>query len=1190
MLNNLSTFFSHFRLHRTVLSFVLMLWIGAFSSLHAQTIFALSGNNLISFNALTPALVLSSTAISGIEANYIIAGMDSRPVTGELYILGYRQTTGEARLYTLNTTTAVATAIGAGPITLASDMVKVGFDFNPTVDRIRVTGSNNVNYRLHPVTGALVATDGNLAFAITDVNAAQNPSIGAVAYTNSYIGATSTTLFNFDDSLGVLTTQIPPNNGTLNTVGAVGILLNPNNETSDIDIAINPVTGQNVAYLVANDNVSLSDQLYTVNLTTGLATLVGPIGLGLEVDDIAVLIERAVPEEVTGQLVYALTANNSLISFDSDLPGVVRNLVAVSGVAMGQVLVGMDFRPATGELLALGYNNTNGEARLYTIAASTGVATAIGAAAITLEAGMGKIGFDFNPTVDRIRVTGSNNANYRLNPITGGIAATDADLAFAAGDVNAAANPSVGALAYTNSYIGATSTVLFNYDDSLNVLTTQIPPNNGVLNTIGNSGLTLNLLDPSADMDIFFDAESSSNLAFLSSNTGALLSDNFYSLNLTNGSATLIGQIGLGIAVNDIAVLIERAVPEEVTGQLVYALTANNSLISFDSDLPEVVRNLVTVSGVAMGQVLVGMDFRPATGELLALGYNNTNGEARLYTIAASTGVATAIGAAAITLEAGMGKIGFDFNPTVDRIRVTGSNNANYRLNPITGGIAATDADLAFAAGDVNAAANPSVGALAYTNSYIGATSTVLFNYDDSLNVLTTQIPPNNGVLNTIGNSGLTLNLLDPSADMDIFFDAESSSNLAFLSSNTGALLSDNFYSLNLTNGSATLIGQIGLGIAVNDIAVLIERAVPEEVTGQLVYALTANNSLISFDSDLPEVVRNLVTVTGVAAGQNLVGTDFRPATGELYGLGYNATNGEARLYNIDRISGVATAIGAASVTLALGAGDVGFDFNPTVDRIRVVGANNANYRMHPVTGAIAATDMNLVFAPGDINAGMNPAVGAVAYTNSFNGATTTTLYNYDDSLNVLTTQIPPNNGVLNTLGNTGIVLNPADPSVDFDIYYNFETGMNDAYLSANPGASSSDNFYTMDLASGSTNLIGKIGNGIAVRDIAILIDSVLIVSVNDPLIRSQYIGVFPNPAPQQAVFSFELNQSADIRMEVTDLSGRRIATVLDRSMPAGPHQVEWNVAAQAEGIYFVQMFIDQSLRGTAKVLVQRSK
>ena len=62
------------------------------------------------------------------------------------------------------------------------------------------------------------------------------------------------------------------------------------------------------------------------------------------------------------------------------------------------------------------------------------------------------------------------------------------------------------------------------------------------------------------------------------------------------------------------------------------------------------------------------------------------------------------------------------------------------------------------------------------------------------------------------------------------------------------------------------------------------------------------------------------------------------------------------------------------------------------------------------------------------------------------------------------------------------------------------------------------------------------------------------------------------------------------IRMEVTDLSGRRVATALDRSLPAGPHQVEWNVAAQADGMYFVRMFIDHSLRGTAKVLVQHEK
>ena len=94
----------------------------------------------------------------------------------------------------------------------------------------------------------------------------------------------------------------------------------------------------------------------------------------------------------------------------------------------------------------------------------------------------------------------------------------------------------------------------------------------------------------------------------------------------------------------------------------------------------------------------------------------------------------------------------------------------------------------------------------------------------------------------------------------------------------------------------------------------------------------------------------------------------------------------------------------------------ISFDFNPTVDRIRVVGANKKNYRLHPVTGAIAATDMDLAYAVGDVNAAASAAIGACAYTNSYIGSTVTTLYNYDMSLNILTTQIPPNKGTLNTV------------------------------------------------------------------------------------------------------------------------------------------------------------------------------
>ena len=171
-------------------------------------------------------------------------------------------------------------------------------------------------------------------------------------------------------------------------------------------------------------------------------------------------------------------------------------------------------------------------------------------------------------------------------------------------------------------------------------------------------------------------------------------------------------------------------------------------------------------------------------------------------------------------------------------------------------------------------------------------------------------------------------------------------------------------------NGTATLIGAIGSGQSVSDIAVLIERTVPTTISGDLRYALTTGGSLISFDAAQPGIVRMLVAVSGISAGQVLSGLDFRPATGELYALGYNSATGEARLYTLNLTTGAATAVGAAPITLATNLGKIGFDFNPTVDRIRVTGSNNANYRLHPVTGVIAATDMNLAFAVTDVNAG----------------------------------------------------------------------------------------------------------------------------------------------------------------------------------------------------------------------------
>ena len=249
-----------------------------------------------------------------------------------------------------------------------------------------------------------------------------------------------------------------------------------------------------------------------------------------------------------GQTAYGLlstsTSAPSLVTFNAMTPGTFTATVPVTALVAGQTLVGLDSRPNTGELFALGYNPTSTQMQLYRLNATTAVLTPVGGI-LTLDLGSnpGRVGFDFNPTVDRIRVTGSNGINARLNPNNGALAATDINLAYAPSDPNAGGRtPGVAGVAYTNSFIGATATTLYDVEAANARLTTQNPPNNGVLNTVGPLNITN--LGP-ADIDIFFDSASGTNQAYLVAMPAVapgFPSTTLYQVNLTTGAATAVGQ------------------------------------------------------------------------------------------------------------------------------------------------------------------------------------------------------------------------------------------------------------------------------------------------------------------------------------------------------------------------------------------------------------------------------------------------------------------------------------------------------------------------------------------------------------------------------------------------------------------------------------------------------------------------
>jgi hypothetical protein len=140
-----------------------------------------------------------------------------------------------------------------------------GFDFNPTVDRIRCISNTGQNLRLHPETGAIAAVDGALNPG--------TPSITASAYTNNFAGATTTILYNIDVNTDKLTKQDPPNNGTQVEVGALGINVEA---SSGFDI------GSRSGTAYAALRVGSTSALYTINLTTGAATKVADLPVNVK--------------------------------------------------------------------------------------------------------------------------------------------------------------------------------------------------------------------------------------------------------------------------------------------------------------------------------------------------------------------------------------------------------------------------------------------------------------------------------------------------------------------------------------------------------------------------------------------------------------------------------------------------------------------------------------------------------------------------------------------------------------------------------------------------------------------------------------------------------------------------------------------------------------------------------------------
>jgi len=257
------------------------------------------------------------------------------------------------------------------------------------------------------------------------------------------------------------------------------------------------------------------------------------------------------------------------------------------------------------------------------------------------------------------------------------------------------------------------------------------------------------------------------------------------------------------------------------------------------------------------------------------------------------------------------------------------------------------------------------------------------------------------------------------------------------------------------------------------------------------IVAVTDTQQLIRFDAARLGQVLSTKPLAGLQPGETVVGLDYRVAKGWLYAVG--STN---RLYRVNPDTAVATPIGDRFAVSLTGT-HFGVDFNPTVDRIRVVSDSGQNLRLHPDTGAVVdgdpaapgiQADTPLDYATGDRSAGQRPALVAVGYTYNKTDDKLTTNYALDAAAGTLVTlgsregvvpTVSPNTGHLFTVGPLGL------PPFD-DAAFDIADVSGFAFAAVTSAGATFSTWVEIDLATGAAREIGRIGSNTAVRAFAI--------------------------------------------------------------------------------------------------------
>ena len=518
---------------------------------------------------------------------------------------------------------------------------------------------------------------------------------------------------------------------------------------------------------------------------------------------------------------------------------------------------------------------------------------------------------------------------------------------------------------------------------------------------------------------------------------------------------------------------------------VVYGVTEGDALVTFDSDRPGTQTTVPLGAGFNPAtEDIEAIDFRPATGGLYALIRIVASNTYEVRRIIPQNGSFADLPAPPVALTGS--DFGFDFDPTVDRIRVHSDTGFNGRFSPNTG---ALTTDTALTDDGVTGTAYSQNVPRGLDGDLSAPATTQLYGIDVTEDrVVTMQSPP--ATFENVTDRGL----LGVDAVGDVGFDISQRGD-ALAAIRVGAAGPVKLFRIerdlpDTSSPAAKEIGTISAAGAADKVhAIAIAPRLRNFATLLAPAAGDTRQRLGFFRADLPEGLVNVRPIIeadparpteSLPAGVDLVGIDTRQRDGELYGVGNDSRLYEL-VYDEDPDEILVHQVSGTPFAPALAGSAFGTDFNPAADLLRLVSNTNQNLRVNPETGALV---------PGDAPLSETGVSGA-AYTNPFEGARNTTLYGIDsnnalpgaDTLvrigDVDGTPNSPNTGITTTVGSLGAPLG-FPINLGDDLGFDIEPENDLGYLAGQIPVTGSSDRFLLTVGGGNTVseavVVGRVG------------------------------------------------------------------------------------------------------------------